>query len=288
VPVALDVVTLRSAIFPQEVSPLLLDVAAALAGVEGKIAPIALEDLGASPRGRLTAGVSGQPLLVVVNRLATMLGLARPEVVVGADVKEPRPVVLDGFWLVVPEGLVSQPEPVQAAAIMGPLVRMALRVPWLDDLPGAYAHATLCGAVRQVIPDYGSEIGGVDQQDLIEEMTKRVAKAIGRKQKKALQELVPALEATHRPAPADVQALERAVARTGMRAAFVAGGDLLACVEALRASDPQLAKATVSVGAGALAAILTHAVAGDLARFALAPTTTALRWRAGSLWRPSR
>jgi serine/threonine-protein kinase len=286
IPTVLDTPTMRSAVFPPDGPGLLLDVALALAGIEGKLTHVALEDVGASPRSRLVHGTSGQPVLAIVARLAALLGLERPEVVVGADVQHPRPLVHDGFWLVIPEALVAQPEPVQAASIMGPLVRLALRVAWLDDLPGAYAHALLCAAIRQVIPGYASEVGGGEQQDLIDEMSRRVGKAVGRKQKKALHELVPALEAARTATRADAEAFERAIESCELHAAFVAGGDLLATLDVLRALDVGLGKATEAVGISALGAVMTHPLAGDLARFALAPSTTTLRRRAGSSWAP--
>jgi hypothetical protein len=262
---------------------LLLDVAAALSGAEGKLSRIELEELGASPRSRLQAGIAGQPLLGIVARVATMLGLSRPEVVVGADVTRPRVLGQDPIWLVVPESILSQQEPVQTALVVGPLVRAALGASWLYDLPGAYAHATLCGAIRQVVPGYAADAGDADQQDLVAEMSRRVAKAIGRKQKKALQELTPAVERSRDVTPEDGRAFELAVARTELRAAFVVTGDLLATLDVARGDDAALGAATATVGKPALLATLRHPTAGDLTGFALAPSTTALRWRAGTL-----
>jgi cellulose synthase operon protein C len=286
VPIALDRAVLRSAVVPKDAPSLLLDVAAALSGAEGKLAHVALEDLGASPRARLSAGVSGHPLLVMVARLATMLGLPRPEVAIGVDVTRPRVLGQEPMWLVVPESLLSTDEPLQTALVAGPLVRAALGATWLYDLPGAYAHATLCAAARQVVAGYAADAGDVDQQDMVEEMARRVAKAIGRKQKKALQELVPALESAPDTTPSDARAFELAVARTELRTAFVVTGDLLATLDVARGDDPALGAATASVGKATLAAVLHHPAAGDLARFALDPSATALRWRAGTLWGP--
>ncbi|HEX8795999.1 MAG TPA: hypothetical protein VF765_33850 [Polyangiaceae bacterium] len=284
VPIALDRGVLRTAVVPKDAPSLLLDVASALSGAEGKLAHVALEDLGASPRGRLTAGVAGHPLLVIVARIATMLGLPRPEVVVGVDVTRPRVLGVEPTWLVVPESMLSKDEPLQTALVAGPLVRAALGASWLYDLPGAYAHATLCAAARQVVGGYAADEGDVDQQDLVEEMSRRVAKAIGRKQKKALQELAPALASAAVVTPDDARAFELAVARTELRTAFVVTGDLLATLDVARGDDPALGTASASVGKAALSAVLRHPAAGDLGRFALEPSTTALRWRAGTLW----
>jgi hypothetical protein len=48
--------------------------------------------------------------------------------------------------------------------------------------------------------------------------------------------------------------------------------------------DPALQRATESPGPNALAAVLEHAFAGDVARFALTTEATALRRRLGSTW----
>lgn len=284
VPIALDRGVLRTAAVPKDAPFLLLDLVAALSGAEGKLAQIGLEDLGASPRGRLATGVAGHPLLVTVARIATMLGLPRPEVVIGVDVTRPRVLGQEPTWLVIPESLLSLDEPLQTALVAGPLVLAALGAGWLYDLPGAYAHATLCAAARQVIAGYAADAGDVEQQDLVDEMARRVAKAIGRKQKKALQELAPALESAAVVTPEDARAFELAVARTELRTAFVVTGDLLATLDAARGDDPPLGAASASVGKAALAAVLRHPAAGDVTRFALDPSATALRWRAGTLW----
>ncbi len=121
-------------------------------------------------------------------------------------------------------------------------------------------------------------------QERLDDFTKRLARAIGRKQKKALQELAPALGATRPPSLADVEVFERGIARTELRAAFLATGDLLATLDAARAGDAELGSATANVGKPALAAVLAHPLARDLVSFALAPATTALRRKAGTTW----
>jgi hypothetical protein len=189
---------------------------------------------------------------------------------------------------VVPESLLAKPDSVQAAALVSPLVRLALGVPWLEDMKGPYAHAILCAAARQVVEGYAADVGDADTQELIAEFTRRVARAIGRKQKKALQELAPALGATRPLTIADVDALERGVARAELRAAFLLTGDLLATIDAARLRDPELSRAMSGVGKKVLAASLGDPLTGDLIAFALTPGATALRRRAGTIWGRSR
>jgi hypothetical protein len=283
---ALDPATLRASM-PTDAPSIWFDVAAALGGVESKLVRSDLDALGVTPRDRLTT-TSGHPLLGLAHRLAAMLGVLLPEIALTGRAGAPRVALVDSPWLIVPRALLAHPEPVQVALLAGPLVRIALGVPYLDELPGAYAHAVLCAAARQVLPGFATDVLDRQRESIVEDMAKRVAKAIGRKQKKTLSELAPALSVTPAATLADADALARAVRLTELRVAFVATGDLLATLDAARALDADLAQTTSSVGAPALATVLTHPVAGDLARFALAPSTTALRWRAGTLWRAAQ
>jgi hypothetical protein len=218
VPVVLDPTTLKGSVMPQHVPPLLLDLAAAIAGAEAKLVRVELEELGVGPRDRLA---NGHPLHALLHRIAALLGVARPQLVLSTSITQPRLVAGETPWLVLPEAMVEQAQPLQEAMITRWLVRMALGVPWLDDFPSAYAHAVLCGAARQVVPGYAADVIEGDQQDLVDEFTRRVGRAIGRRQKKALSELVQALSGARGPTLADVAAFERAIAQTELRAAFV-------------------------------------------------------------------
>ena len=282
VPIAplLDAPVLRASVVPEEVPALLLEVALAVAGVASKFARVDAIDLRVSARDRPGG-------LLVVHRVARTLGLDPPEIVVTPSVARPRVVVQDPPWLAVPESLLAQPEPVQAAALAGPLVRLALGVPWLDDLRGVEAQAVLCGAVRQVLPGYG-ESADATQNERLDDFTRRIGRAIGRRQKRALQDLAPALGATRPPVLADISTLERGIARTELRAAFVLTGDLLATLDVVRAADPDFGRATSHVGKAALAAVLGHPLARDLVAFALTPATTALRRKLGTTWPRAR
>jgi serine/threonine protein kinase len=277
VPTVLDAAALRASVVPEDVPGLLLDLAAAVASAAGKFARVEMEDLGVSPRERLT----GHPRLVY--RLARMFGLEAPDVVVSAVAPRVRVVAHDTPWLLVPEALLAQPEPVQTARLVGALVRLALGVPWIEDLRGGYAQAVLCGAARQALPDY-ADVADAASRERIDDLTRRIARSIGRKHKKALLELAPALGATRAPTLVDVEVFERGIARSELRAAFIVTGDLLATLDAARASDAELARATANVGKAALAATLSHPFARDLVSFALAPATTALRRKLGTSW----
>jgi tetratricopeptide (TPR) repeat protein len=285
IPIALDSATLRGAV-PRDAPSLLFDLALALTGTEAKLIGVDPQEFGVTPRDRLMPA-GGHPLLALVHRMATMLGIVRPEVALCAGAGLPRIVAKDAPWLVVPEALLEQPEPTQTATLARPLVRMALAVPWLEHLSHREIHALLCGAARQAVPGFASRSMDPEQQELADDFARRVGRAIGRRQKKALAELAARLEESLPPTLADAVGFERAVARTELRSAFVMTGDLLATLDAVRASDPELSRATASVGPSALAAALIHPVAGDVAVFALSSAAMGLRWRAGTLWSAS-
>ena len=80
----LDAAMLRANVVPEGVAALLFDLSAAIAGAASKFARVEMDDLGVSPRGRLT----GHPLLVY--RLAKMFGLEAPDVVTSGLVTRPE------------------------------------------------------------------------------------------------------------------------------------------------------------------------------------------------------
>jgi hypothetical protein len=223
-------------------------------------------------------------VFALIQRLSATFGVARPEVAVGEHGTVLRLLVEDPPCILVPPALLDRPEPDVAAALVPLLVRLALAVPWLDAFAGAETHALLCGTARVVVPGYAADVVDAGQSSRVDEMALRVGKVIGRRQKKALAELAPALGATKAPTVPEVVAWEAALRRTELRAAFVATGDLLATVGAARAREEALAHATEQFGPAALLATLGHPLTGDLVRFALTPATTALRGRAGTLW----
>jgi hypothetical protein len=287
-PVLFDRATLRASLLPDQGHGILLDLAATLAGVESKIVKTDLAELGVSARDKLPAA-SQHPLAQVVLRLARMLGIERPDVVVGEGIDRARVgLVGEAPWVLLPESLESQAEPLVDAQVARVLTRIALGVPWVEELPHAYVHAVLCGAARQVAPDYAMEIRDAEQQDLVGDYAKRVGRALGRRQKKMLGELSSRLAGGKAPTVAQAEAFTRAIARAELRAAFVVTGDLLSTLDVLRSYDPAFARDAGTVGARALGATLVHGVASDTVRFALDPAATALRWRAGTLWRAAR
>src|SRR5262249_35743387 len=84
--------------------------------------------------------------------------------------------------------------------------------------------------------------------------------------------------------PIGIDVLIGALARAELRIAYILTGDVLATIDELRGLDGAFLEATEAPGRGSVAAVLDHAFAGDVVRFALTPEATALRRRVGSTW----
>lgn len=281
VPGALDAARIAGTLVPEKARGLALALTSALGGVDAKIYKTDLESLEINPRQRITSS-NGHAIAATVAWLSRLFGIDAPPIVLSSRIPAPRTVCVDGdAWLAVPPNLTSKPEPEETALLVRPLVRITLALPWLDDLSSQDVHALLCGIARRVAPGYADELRELDQSRA-EDFSQRVGRAIGRKQKKALSDLTPRLQDAKPLSLNNTQAFQRAVNQAEARAAFIVTGDLLATLDALRATDAALARETNSVGARALGMTLTQPVTSDLVRFALSSTALSMRTRLGT------
>jgi tetratricopeptide (TPR) repeat protein len=277
----LDREQLMAHVVPPEGRHVYSAVAAALSGIEAKFLRNDLTDLGLSPRDRIGSR-SGHPTRQLLDRLARALGVTEVELIITPAVTRTRVLVQDEPWIAVPRALADLPEPTQAASLARALARIALSVPWLEELPALHVEALLVAGARQVVPSYGAGEIDVLQQKVVAQYEPSVSKHIARRQKRALEDLVPALTARDGAPPA-IDAFLGALARAEIRIAYILTGNLLALVDELRLFDPELARGC-DVPGRAIEAILEHTYAGDLSRFALSTEATALRRRVGSTW----
>jgi tetratricopeptide (TPR) repeat protein len=278
----LDRPTLVTHVLPPEGRHILLEVAAAIAGIESKILRSDLSELGISSRDRVSAR-SGHPTRALLERIGRQLGVGEMELVIAPTVSHTRVVSQDEPWVVVPPSLVDQPEPIQLVALARAVARIAFGVPWLEEIPRPHVVALLVAAARQVVPAYGADdVDGLSSK-LVAQTERNVARALTRRQRKVLEELAPHIAATQgRPPPVD--AFVGALVRGELRAGYVLGGDLLSTVEEVRSRDPRLQRAMEAPSMRALEAVLADPHAGDVARWALTSEATALRRGVGSLW----
>jgi tetratricopeptide (TPR) repeat protein len=278
----LDRPTLVTHVLPPEGRHILLEVAAAIAGIEAKMLRSDLAELGITARDRITPR-AGHPTRALLDRVARQLGVGEIELAVATPVTRARVLAQDVPWIVVPPSIVEQPEITQVAILACAVARIAYGVPWLEELPPPQIEALLVAAARQVVPDYGEDAVDVLAAKLVSQYEGTVARALTRRQRKLLEELAPHI-ASPQSRPPSVDAFVTALARAELRAAFVVTGDLLTVVEEIRATDATLHGASRAPGRHALSAVLEHPFAGDVVRFALTSEATALRRRLGSTW----
>jgi hypothetical protein len=156
-------------------------------------------------------------------------------------------------------------------------------VPWLEELNPPQVEAFLVASARLVVPDYGARTTDVFSQKLVQQYEPLLQKHVSRRQRRLLEELAPHIAAPHG-TPPPAEPFVASLMRAELRAAYLLTGDLLAAIDELRAMDGHLHRATQTASRLALHAVLDHAYAGDLVRFALSSEATALRRRIGASW----
>jgi hypothetical protein len=273
-----------SHVVPPEGRGILLDVAAAIAGVENKLLRSDLSEIGLTTKDKIGKR-SGHPTRALLERLGKALGVTDVELVVTPNVSRTRVIAHDQLWVVVPKALTELPEPTQLASIGRALARVALAVPWLEELPPPHIEALLVAAGRAVNPGFAKDDIDVLSQKLVAQYEPNLARELSRKHKQNLEKLVP-LMSTRTPEsrvlPIDV--VIGALARAELRIAYLLTGDVLATIDELRGLDAAFLQATEAPGRRSLGAVLDHPFAGDVIRYALTTEATALRRRVGSTW----
>jgi hypothetical protein len=129
----LDRQALVTHVLPPEGRHILLEVAAAIAGLEAKMMRGDLSELGLSSRDRITSR-SGHPTRAVLDRVARQLGVGEVELAVAPSVTRTRVLAQDVPWVVVPPAIAEQGEMAQAASLARAVARIAYGVPWLEEL----------------------------------------------------------------------------------------------------------------------------------------------------------
>ncbi|MFO0680197.1 MAG: hypothetical protein U0169_26985 [Polyangiaceae bacterium] len=278
----LDRPTIVTQILPPEARHILLEVAAAMSGIESKMLRAEMSELGITGKDRIGPR-SQHPLRPLLDRMTKALGITEVELAVSNAVNRTRVLAGDEPWIVVPRALLDLPEPSQLASIARALARIAMGVPWLEELPPPHVEAYLVACARQVVPGFAADDLDVLSSKLVTQYESAIPRHIARRQKKILEELAPHI-ASPQGRPLPVEVFIAGLARAELRVAYVVTGDLLAAIDELRGLDPSFARATDSPSRSALTTILEHPYAGDLCRFALSSEAVALRRRVGSAW----
>ncbi|AKV01095.1 TPR domain protein, putative component of TonB system [Labilithrix luteola] len=278
----LDRATLVSHVVPPEGRHLLLDIAAAIAGLESKLLRADILEIGVSSRERIGRR-AGNPTRALLDRLAKAIGVNDVDLIVTPNVTRTRVIAQDNLWVLVPKALTELPEPTQLASLGRALARIALGVPWLEEIPPPHIEAMLVAAARAVNPAYGQDEVDVLSLKLVHQYEPNLVKELSRKHKQALERLMP-LTSTPQGRLVPIDVFIGALARAELRIAYLLTGDVLATIDELRGLDAAFLQATETPGRSSLAAVLNHPFAGDVVRYALTPEATALRRRVGATW----
>jgi hypothetical protein len=278
----LDRGALASHVLPVDGRHVLADVALAIAGVEAKVLRTDLGEVGISTRERISPR-SGHPLRRLLDRIAQAMGIEEIELAFVPNGSRTRVLSLDEPWIVLPASMAEQPEPAQTAHLARAVARVAFGVPWLEELPATHIQAVLIAAARHAVPSYAADDLDAATAGLVAKYAPGVVRSLTRRQRKALEDLAPRLSSPQARLPVIGDFVD-ALTRAELRTAFLVGGDLMAVLETMIASDAALRDAFAAPGPRALATVLQHPRAGDLVRFALTKEATALRRRLGSTW----
>ncbi|HTJ83959.1 MAG TPA: cellulose synthase, partial [Polyangiaceae bacterium] len=268
---------LSKALVPEARTPV-VDLAVAIQPIAAKALRFELATLGISSRDRIGPR-DGHPTRHLADRIARCLGIQEYELYLtqswsGAIRVYPG----DPPALVGPVGLVDLPEGEQLFALGRLMTRIALGMTWLDEISVDVADALLLASMRSVLPQFG--LGEVSQarEHSVGQLLPSVQRAIGRKQRRALEELAPTLPATF-----DFRSLSIALRRSEYRLGYVLSGDLLGCLEYLKRFDADIGRAAESSRI-----YLQHPVTSELIRYALGPDSYQERRRVGTLWTGTR
>ncbi len=252
----------------------LVDIAAAVQPIAAKVLRFELAQLGVSSRERIGPR-DGHPTRHFADKIARALGLEAFELYLtptwnGAIRIYPG----DPPALVGPLLLAELPECEQMFALGRLLTRAALGVTWLDEVSADVADALMISAVRCVAPQFASGEISAPREQATQSLLPAMQRAIGRKQRRALEDLAPSLTSAW-----DFRAFSIGVRRSEYRTAYVLAGDLLGSLDYLRRFDADVGRAADNPRV-----YLQHPVTNELIRYALSAEGYTERRRAGTVW----
>jgi tetratricopeptide (TPR) repeat protein len=255
----LEDATLTATLLPDDARGPAYEALAALADQLGKLFPADLSALSVSARDRIGPR-TGHPLRALVDRAAAALGVTQIDLYVHeAQTSHLFVENLDPPAVVLPSSIRALPELEQAFAIGRLVAKVAMRGWLVDKLPAR--------ALQDVLQATLSPLGArLPHDPALDELGRRVQKALSRKARRQLEELAPSVTSL------DAAALVRGVDRATTRAAYLLTGDLVSALDYLRRADPTSDPATPG------------APSCELLRYALSADAAAMRRRLGTTW----
>jgi hypothetical protein len=244
----------------------------ALAPVAAKALRFEIPSLGVTSRERIGPR-DGHPTRALADRLARSLGLEAFELYLTPTWKGAARVYPgDPPAIVAPSSFVDLPEPEQMFGLARLLTRAALGFTWLDELSIEAADGLLLAALRSAVPTFASGELAAPREQTVQGFLAPVQKAIGRRQRKLLEEIAPSATAAY-----DARALTIGVRRSEYRIAYLLSGDLLCAIDYLRRYDREIARSAEEPRV-----LLQHPVTNELFRFALTAEAYVERRRVGT------
>ncbi len=272
-PNALAASELTRMLLPEARSPF-IDVAIAIQPLVAKVLRFELTSFGVSPRERIGPR-DGNPVRTLADRIARCLGVTEYELILSPNWSAPLRVFPgDPPVIVGPASFIDLPETEQAFAMGRLMTRLALGMTWLDEMPPEAADGLLLSAVRSVLPQWGMGELAPQREHAMTGLLPNMQRAIGRRQRKVIEDLAPTLMAGW-----DSRPFLLGVRRSEYRSAYVLSGDLLGGLETMRRSDPELARAGENARA-----LLQHPLSNELIRYALSTEAFNERRRVGTVW----
>jgi tetratricopeptide (TPR) repeat protein len=252
-----------------EARTVLLDVCFAVSPIVAKALRIELATFGLSSRDRVGTRDGGQ-VRVVAERVARAFSPEAFELYLSAGwTSPPRAIPGDPGAIVLPASFADAPEPEQLFMLGRCFFRLVTGTAFVGDLPPDALDGLLLGAVRAVVPTFAQAELGPGRERAVATFAPPLAKAMGRRQKKLLEEIAPSMTSAF-----DVRPFVAGLAKSELYAGLVASGDLLAGLEVLRREHHLGAEPK---------ALLRHPATAELLRFALAGESALERQRVGTL-----
>ena len=258
-------------LLPEARSPL-LDLCAAVQPIAGKALRIELTTFGIGSRDRVGPR-DGHPTRALADRIARAIGVEAFELYL-SPVWQGAARVYPGDppAIIAASSFADLPEPEQLFALARLLVRVALGPTFLDELTPEALDGFLLASLRTVDAGFGAGELARPRELAAQGLIAHVQRAIGRRQKKLIEEIVlPVLLPGF-----DVRPFSLALRRTEYRAALLLSGDVIAAIDHLR----RIEAARIPDEARSL---LKHPVTSELIRFALQPESPAERRRLGTM-----
>ena len=259
-------------LLPEARSPM-VDVALAMAPIAAKVLRFELGNLNITSRDRLNPR-DNHPTRLLADRIARALGIEAFELYLSPSWQGAARVYPgDPPAIVGSTTFADLPEPEQAFALARLLARTALGLTWLDELAVDAVDGFLMASIRAIEPTFGSGELSSARESMAQSFMISIQKAIGRRQRKLLEEIAPAVIATY-----DARTFSIGVRRSEYRLGYILSGDLVAAMDYLKRYDREISRAD-----GDPRVLLQHPVTNELLRYALTPDAFAERRRVGAI-----